>query len=544
MRLNESTWIVAMLVWTAPALGQGQGQSVVDTKHNLSVTGPGAIRAVTEQRICFFCHTPHRSSPIQPVWNRGVPATPYIAYTSSALDAEPGQPTGASKLCLSCHDGSIALGSVASQQQGIQMAGGITTLPPGTANLGTDLSDDHPISFRFDPQLAALDAHLRNPHTLPGQFRLDANQELQCTTCHDAHDNSFGHFLVMDNTDSGLCRSCHEISSTNVRAHEDCTGCHQSHSAPSGPFLLTADQVTNTCLDCHDGSRSGAANIQSDLARLSVHDTDSPIDPADPVPGHVTCADCHEPHTMLTGPSGVQSIAPNFGEVEGTNSSGAAVAAAAFEYEVCYRCHGDVNVFSSSWIPRQITDVNTRLEFDTSAISYHPVVVAGRNPDVPSLKPGWTETSVVKCSDCHGSDTSRKAGGSGPDGVHGSNVEPLLLARYDTFDRAPESATAYALCYRCHYRESGGGILQDRSFPHTLHVAGTRAPCSVCHDAHGIASTQGNRVNNSHLINFDLRVVFPDPASGRLEFVDTGTFSGNCTLTCHGARHFEEAYER
>jgi predicted CXXCH cytochrome family protein len=543
MTLTRNIWMIATLaVLTAPALGQGM--SVVDTKHNLSVSGPGAIRAATEQRICFFCHTPHRSSPIQPMWNRGVPATPYISYTSSSLDAQPGQPTGASKLCLSCHDGSIALGSVFSQQQVIQMAGGITTLPPGTANLGTDLSDDHPISFPYDAQLATLDAHLRNPHTLPGQLRLDANRELQCTTCHDPHDNSFGRFLVMDNSDSSLCRSCHEISSTTIEAHENCSTCHRSHSAPSGPFLLVADRVTDTCLDCHDGSRSGAANIESALFGLSVHDTDSPIDPADPVPGHVTCADCHDPHTMMTGSGGVQAISPSFGEVEGVSSSGATLAQATFEYEVCYRCHGDVNIASSSWIPRKITEVNTRLEFGTSAISYHPVQIAGRNPDVPSLKPGWTETSVLSCSDCHGSDTSRKSGGSGPDGLHGSNVEPLLLARYDTYDNAPESASAYALCYRCHERESGDGVLQDRSFPHNLHVVGTRAPCSVCHDAHGIASTQGTSINNSHLINFDLRVVFPDPVNGLLDFVDTGTFSGNCTLTCHGKLHFQTAYER
>jgi hypothetical protein len=126
--------------------------------------------------------------------------------------------------------------------------------------------------------------------------------------------------------------------------------------------------------------------------------------------------------------------------------------------------------------------------------------------------------------------------------VHGSNVEPLLLARYDTFDNAVESAAAYALCYRCHFRQGGDGILQDRTFPHSVHVVGSRAPCSLCHDAHGISSTQRNRVNNSHLINFDISVVLPGPVSGRIEFVDTGTFSGNCTLTCHGRPHIAEAY--
>ncbi|MHC4970545.1 MAG: hypothetical protein ACYTF4_18285, partial [Planctomycetota bacterium] len=107
-----------------------------------------------------------------------------------------------------------------------------------------------------------------------------------------------------------------------------------------------------------------------------------------------------------------------------------------------------------------------------------------------------------------------------------------------------ESAAAYALCYLCHERQGGDGVLEDRSFPHNQHVVGARAPCSVCHDAHGIASTLGNSLNNSHLINFDTTIVFPDPLSGRLEFVDLGLFSGSCTLTCHGQRHFEELYER
>jgi len=131
MRTPGCLWLIPMLVCTAPA--PGQGESVIDTTHNLSVSGPGSIRAASEQQVCVFCHTPHRSSPLQPLWNRSMPVTPYTVYTSSSLNAEPDQPTGASKMCLSCHDGTIALGSVLSRGQIIQMAGGITTLPPGTA---------------------------------------------------------------------------------------------------------------------------------------------------------------------------------------------------------------------------------------------------------------------------------------------------------------------------------------------------------------------------------------------------------------------------
>ena len=58
-----------------------------------------------------------------------MPVTAYIPYSSSSLQAKPGQPTGTSKLCLSCHDGTIALGSVVSRNQPIAMAGGRSKSP-------------------------------------------------------------------------------------------------------------------------------------------------------------------------------------------------------------------------------------------------------------------------------------------------------------------------------------------------------------------------------------------------------------------------------
>jgi len=247
---------------------------------------------------------------------------------------------------------------------------------------------------------------------------------------------------------------------------------------------------------------------------------------------------------MESGSGTAPNVHPSMGSVPGVNLSGAPITEAAFEYEVCYKCHADTNVASASCISRQLTQINTRLEFAPSAVSFHPVASPGRNPDVPSLRPPWTEASLVYCSDCHGSDASMKAGGSGSDGVHGSFFEPLLVARYETADFTPESASSYALCYRCHERDGNDGILRDRSFVHDVHVSESRTPCSVCHDAHGVASTQGRQMSNTHLINFDSTVVFPDPITGRLEFRDLGTFSGSCTLTCHGVRHDNETYAR
>jgi predicted CXXCH cytochrome family protein len=541
MRTLLST-LTALLATGIAGVAFGQGQSVIDSPHNLSTFGPSIIRATTQEQVCIFCHTPHNASPIRPLWNRFMPVDAYVVYSSNSLDARPGQPTGSSKMCLSCHDGTIALGSIVSQNQIIQMAQGITTLPPGSTNLGTDLSDDHPISFRYDSSLVFKDPKLVDPHQLPPQLRLDHNRELQCTTCHDPHDDSRGYFLVMSNENSALCRSCHQISATTVTEHADCTSCHRTHTAPSGPYLLTRDRITSTCLTCHSGNHGRAKNILQDLNKISVHDTNSPVDPSDPIPSHATCSDCHDQHTVMQGGASAPDIHPNFGQIDGLSASGSPITLANNEYEVCFKCHADKNAFTASWVPRRITQLNTRLEFDVRAVSFHPVEGPGRNMDVPSLKPPWTTSSVMHCSDCHGSDSSRKAGGSGPNGVHGSNEPPLLMARYETADFTTESASAYALCYRCHYRDTNNGVLLDRSFPHSLHVRDNATACSTCHDAHGISSAQGTRRNNSHLINFDTSIVFPERATGRLEFVDRGSFSGNCTLTCHGVDHSPKRY--
>jgi len=84
--------------------------------------------------------------------------------------------------------------------------------------------------------------------------------------------------------------------------------------------------------------------------------------------------------------------------------------------------------------------------------------------------------------------------------------------------------------------------LNDQSFgEHDKHIRGEDAPCSTCHDPHGISSTQGNETNNSNLINFDTSIVSPR-GNGDLRFVDQGNFTGTCFLVCHGEDHNDLNY--
>ena len=74
-------------------------ESVVNSVHNLSTSGPGRIRALEESRVCIFCHTPHNASPQAPLWNRTNPQTHYRVYDSSTTDARIDQPGGATHRC-------------------------------------------------------------------------------------------------------------------------------------------------------------------------------------------------------------------------------------------------------------------------------------------------------------------------------------------------------------------------------------------------------------------------------------------------------------
>jgi predicted CXXCH cytochrome family protein len=181
--------------------------SIEGTPHDLS--------AVTGGATCSFCHTPHGALAGTPLWSHKLSTAVYKIYQSSSLEADVGQPTGSSKLCLSCHDGTVAL------TETIRGASGGTYIAPGGANLGTDLSDDHPISFVYSPTLAAQDTQLRAPFALPEELPLDRSGELQCTTCHDAHDNRYGDFLVMSNHRSQMCTSCHELSGWMSSTHQN-----------------------------------------------------------------------------------------------------------------------------------------------------------------------------------------------------------------------------------------------------------------------------------------------------------------------------------
>ncbi|MGD8450794.1 MAG: cytochrome c3 family protein [Phycisphaerae bacterium] len=565
MRVVVATMLSLMLLGVA-----GADDSVVRSKHDLSIWGPGPVRALEETQVCIFCHTPHNADPAAPLWNRHQPTTYYRIYRSDTTDARIGQPGPASRLCLSCHDGSIALGLTLDRAATEPIPLTHPYMPSGPSDLTNDLSDDHPVGLRYDRALCNRDRQLRSPELVDHRLKLGRWGELECTACHDPHNNELGDFLRVTSREGALCNTCHDMDGWSASAHarsvrsvppsatngealpyrsladNACAACHVSHSAPWRPRLLR-DRPDRLCLNCHDGL--SATDIMPVLNLRSGHRLSHVLNPErSPARGlrpsvMVTCADCHNPHAVnatlgdtatrvgVVGPL----VPPAMKDVPGVSLTGAPLSAARFYYEVCFRCHADRPVYVPERIVRQRdTDGNVRRQFLPTTASAHPVAFPRRlGADVPSLTPEVQARRFVSCQDCHNNPDARSAGGTLVNGPHGSRYAYLLADRYETSDYTVESPQAYALCYGCHDRAS---ILGDESFPlHREHVVRGRTPCSACHTAHGVSGSTGN---HGHLINFDLSIV-----GGRRGYVDTGQRRGSCTLNCHGVNHVNFTYE-
>jgi predicted CXXCH cytochrome family protein len=565
-------------------------ETILDTKHNLSVTGPGTIKALSETRVCVFCHTPHNATPKTPLWNREIGAQTYLLYANPpTLRAAPGQPLGPSRLCLSCHDGMIALGAVLRPAAGIAMSGPIPAASASLIGSADDLSRDHPFSFRYLP-VAAADPEIRA--AVPAGLTFYNGDDLECPTCHDPHKDAHrspdrsgtltGKFLPVSNRYSGLCVSCHDIAGWVGSTHQSstapvdgavlpvaprqwptwttlaewgCESCHAPHGSASGPLLLLFATEAATCAPCHGGipGNPHTGDRRGDLAggaakpsahRMTARRARAPDvrTPADAV----TCSDCHNAHVAarrtVTAPARTGAAAAPRG-VSGLDGSGVPLAAATYEYEVCFKCHADRSD-RQPFVVRVVSTTDARRQFDPANASFHPVVGRGRGTAVPSLpspaEPGLTPASLISCTDCHRDD------GGGTRGPHGSAFAPILRERCESADHTAESAQSYALCYRCHDRAK---LLADTSFRrrpgaggggHSGHLA-SGAPCSVCHDAHGVPDMPGTGDHTS-LINFDVTIVKALAGEAWPQFESRGRFAGACTLVCHGRAHRGESY--
>jgi predicted CXXCH cytochrome family protein len=407
-----------------------------DMSGTSSVTGPNA-------NACIYCHVPHGGN-ANTLWNQTLSNQNYTFYTSGSNQNASVQPSSGddSSKCLSCHDGTVAVG----QTIGIgtlKMSGQISDV------LGTHLEGSHPFSL----QLPLKDAANLVPNLVASGTTKDPavkliNGNVECSSCHNPHnqyvDKRAGDFLVRDNAGSPICLACHGTSARTVNGHDNslsqwlttvhgtspaqvalkaglgnystvaeygCESCHVAHNS-TGPGILrkntnrppNVDDTAQSCFICHDGSTNLVQPILNVLADFQK--TGHPF--SDPnnlhtlgesivldKNRHATCADCHASHASnpTTSFGLPPALRPSQNAVGGVAMDGTQVKSATNQYENCLRCHGaslgkqSLTVYG--YMPARALyagdTLNVLLQFANTATSEHPVMRDATGIRQPSL---------------------------------------------------------------------------------------------------------------------------------------------------------------
>ena len=507
---------------------RAQTSSDVIGIHNL---GPGSKSPITGARpdFCSYCHAPH--SALSGLWNQKLSTQSYATYTSDTETNRGRQPlVGApSSQCLSCHDGSVAVGTS-------PVYGQITT--HGSMNqadvFGSNMQNSHPFSLALplkdNADLAASIVAGHKTSDTTGAVRLISGN-VECTSCHDPHvqakDKVSPNFLVRDSSGGQMCLACHDptremsgkvntltgwaagahalsvdkvspqagLGSYSTVAATACIGCHAPHNARAARLLRGSNE--SDCISCHNGGSNvspAAPNVFSEYATGKVgHPLPTANNPHDANEKallnnnrHATCVDCHNAHgaqqvkTFTTTPL-IRVSQLNVTGISATDGT-SVLTPAINQYENCLRCHGTsigkqvLPIYG--YLPaRQVAGgdpLNLIPQFAASATSSHPVTHTSKGTSV-SLLPnmlnldgatqGRAMGTQILCTDCHNSDDNREFGGAGPNGPHGSRWTHILERRYE-FSQAM----------------TPGGLIKNL-FPNPdLSVAGPYALCGKCHN--------------------------------------------------------------
>lgn len=216
MKMTNIAHVLMAMAGSTLLASQASAGTITGSKHDFTAS------AWSGGRICVACHTPHQSNTTvadAPLWSHTNSTAAYTLYSSPTLNATITQPGGGSKLCLSCHDGTVAVNSF----------GGVTgtTMISSANNLGTNLKSSHPVGFTYNTALATTDGSLHDPatktvtigsgtQTKTGTINavLLYGGKMECGSCHDVH-NTFtvgaaGTGLVkVDQAGSKICLACH-----------------------------------------------------------------------------------------------------------------------------------------------------------------------------------------------------------------------------------------------------------------------------------------------------------------------------------------------
>lgn len=226
------------------------GSGITGTAHDLRPGQPAAAYNPNDvdnkygetgdlNRICVWCHAPHHTlKPAEyageidylPLWNHTTTSLDFQPYTNGAEEPDDpnhaassellaNQPGSVSKLCLSCHDGSVAVNEYGfvpgdPKSSGVRKGDAPTTIIAqyriGEAG---NLTNHHPIGFNYQ-DVATVDDEIASPTATMGEYEIGEllwQGKMECTTCHDVHNtkNDGEKFLWISDENSAFCLVCH-----------------------------------------------------------------------------------------------------------------------------------------------------------------------------------------------------------------------------------------------------------------------------------------------------------------------------------------------
>jgi predicted CXXCH cytochrome family protein len=432
----------AAVLWALVGVALAQSGDVLGA-HNLYISGTSKIQGQMSA-ACLYCHVPHSGLGKGPLWAQTFSSAVYSTYTSSTEQNAAVQPDlgQASSLCLSCHDGTVAVGQVVPY--------GPYTMTGTMPKMTTQLQSTHPFSL----QLPLKDASNLVPSLVATGTTTDPTHSVklvrgnvECTSCHNPHiqsvDKQSPNFLVRDNLKGAVCLACHGTNPRTVNGHDNtlatwdssihamagnmvnpnaglggystvaqfaCSSCHVSHDAGAPKELLRASNESD-CIACHNGGLNlspAAPNVFAEFAKQVAHPPFSTSsgshDPNEDMllnqNRHATCADCHNSHTanqVVTFPlppaiRASQNLIPGISALDGITVLKPAVN----QYENCLRCHGNssgkvTNPAVFGYLPVRLVvsadPLNVIPEFSVAATSSHPVTHDRTSPlTQPSLR--------------------------------------------------------------------------------------------------------------------------------------------------------------
>jgi len=497
----------------------------------------GVVRLINGNVECTSCHNPH----VQNI----DPQNPNFLVIAN----------GSSALCLACH-------SVIPAGSGMGLSNALVSTNRSMAAAASSLTARAAASNNNPLVGWKTSIHATASNRLAPQIALAANSGFSSRAAMNTRQVTLGPYPTV--------------------AKNGCSSCHGEHNV-QGQNALLRSVDDQTCLTCHNGSSNISPPIPNVLGEMVApkygHAFSAGNTPHRPHEAalltqnlHVTCVDCHNPHSSnrVASYPAAPAIRPSQTMVMGISASDGVtvVSPAVNQYENCLRCHGTSTakpaLVNFGYLPVRSVSASDPLnvipEFSSFATSSHPVFHARSSPlSQPSLRTnmlnldgmtmGRSMSTRILCSDCHNSDDNREFGGSGPSGPHGSIFPHILERRYE-FSQAGAPGTAvsnlfpnpslsaqggpiggpYAVCAKCHDLNQ---ILSNTSFSeHARHVKQDGFSCSACHTGHGMGAQSGS-ITGERLVNFDIKVVAPNGALP----ISYNHATNSCSLVCHNHSH-------